>query len=281
MAQRKVVDIQIDKIKNIFDVRKVLDDDNILRLAELIQAGVDLPPIEVIELPDGGYAYIDGRHRAAARSIHNIPTVPAIVRPVSDGTSKHTLELYAQALKANYGGPKPPTKPDLEHVVNQMLEIGATESEIKKHLSFIPPVVLKKYVSFGQTNIVRRNIRQAMAWIEAGRSLEAAAKMYKIRPEVLRNAIEGKKSKMDGSPALEFKNYVTFALRQANMGIAKRLELLMDRVELGVITPEHAEQVLDAWEKSLNGSAHRLRDWRERLKQRDTNSTGAKDNSDE
>ena len=43
-----------------------------------------MPPITVLEYPEGGYELIDGRHRWLAHRRAGLETVPAFIRGITD-----------------------------------------------------------------------------------------------------------------------------------------------------------------------------------------------------
>ncbi|HNS34400.1 MAG TPA: ParB N-terminal domain-containing protein [bacterium] len=96
-----------DLNKNLF-VRQELDQNHVLYLAELIEAGVVLNPIEIT--PD--MAVIDGRHRIEAAELNSQVEIKARIVSISDES-----ELVARAYRANVGGALPPTQEDTEHTV--------------------------------------------------------------------------------------------------------------------------------------------------------------------
>ncbi|HNP75515.1 MAG TPA: ParB N-terminal domain-containing protein, partial [bacterium] len=82
-----------DLNKNLF-VRQELDQNHVLYLAELIEAGVVLNPIEIT--PD--MAVIDGRHRIEAAELNSQVEIKARIVSISDES-----ELVARAYRANVG----------------------------------------------------------------------------------------------------------------------------------------------------------------------------------
>ena len=104
--------IKISQISNRFDVRVKLDYDRVLQFVGFYQSGVPLPPVTLVEIQAASadpamYAYVDGRHRGAARQYLNLDDIEAtIIKNPND-----PAELYAMALEANWGpSPLPPTR---------------------------------------------------------------------------------------------------------------------------------------------------------------------------
>src|ERR1035438_6817341 len=107
----KVQMVLLSQIVNKFDVRTSLDEDRVVQFAGYYEAGMELPPVSLVEIAENKYAYIDGRTRGAARAYLNIPDVPATISNNPEDAS----QLFVQALQANWGGAKPPTRNDIIH----------------------------------------------------------------------------------------------------------------------------------------------------------------------
>jgi hypothetical protein len=257
--------IPIDKIQNRFDVRQALDDDLVIHLAEMYQAGEPIPPITVVPLDDGNYAFIDGRHRAEARVLLGLKDVPAIVR--HEDVQKNLLPLYAEALKSNWGGSKPPTREDISHTITRMIQNGAKEPLVTKLLPFIPASVIRRYYKNTLGNITRKRVQQALVLVAKGQTVAEAARLINVDVRAVAEAVEGRKKKFGhGGVLAANKGAISQSLRATSLTIGKRLQILLQQVESGEVGTDVFEQVLDTWERSVNSSVHRIRDWRERLR---------------
>lgn len=259
----KIVSLPIQDIANRFDVRKELDEDNIIRLAELYQNNVDLPPIQVT-LINGVYCYVDGRHRAQARLMLDMPTIDCEIVTETD-----TLQLYADALRANYGGAKPPTRADIEHTIKCMVEAGARETHIKAKLDFLPAGVIRVYMNTVKSSINKRRMAAALDAITEGMTLVDSAEKYGLEIDALKDALQGKKKRFGGSQTgflTDSINAITTTLKSSTAVIAGRMKVLFGKVEDGEATIETAARVLDHWESKATQSLHRIKDWRERLR---------------
>jgi hypothetical protein len=266
----QVLTIHIDNIKNKFDVRQALDEDRIVYLAEVYQSGVYVEPIKVIkDGPDTTpgeqlYAFVDGRHRAAARNLLDLPTIEAIlVTNIDDDL----VSLYAESLKSNYGGAKPPTREDIRHTVTRMLEAGAKHSRIMSALSFIPPSMMRQYLTDAMAKLARHRVFKALEWVANGGSLKEAAEKYQVDVEVLKNEITGskKKKKAAGTIVGEYKAYLTITLRKANQGIAGKIQSLLAKIEDGEVTVDVGIDIINQWRTHVVKSEHRIKDWEQRL----------------
>jgi ParB-like nuclease domain len=258
--------IKIIEIINKFDVRKALNDDHIIQLAELIQNGVKLPPILVIALRGGGYAFVDGRHRAAAHALLNIEVVEAVVKAEGSMTE---LQLMAEALKSNWGGALPPNQEDIRHTIIKLIEDGAKEKVIAEALKFLPHGMFRRYMKDATSVVNKRNTAKALEAIADGMNIPDAAKRFKLKEDSLRDAIMGRKRKWGGTEEIriqgEARAYINTAMRSVNNGIGKKIQVLIWKVEHGEIQPSVAAEAIELWASKLNGTMHRLKDWRERL----------------
>src|SRR4029077_10348078 len=117
-ATHKVV--KLKDIKSNFFVRKGINQDHVLMLAELYEAAMlehkgDMvaasKAVTAIQLTDE-HDLIDGRHRKEAMELAQI--TEAYVEVKSGMTSS---ELVVAAAKANYGGALPPTREDMIYTI--------------------------------------------------------------------------------------------------------------------------------------------------------------------
>ena len=269
-TKRGQVMIPLAQISNKFDVRVKLDEDRVLQFMGMYDDGQDVPPVVLVKLGEDSYAYVDGRHRGAARSYLNLTDVPAVIR--SEAMSDSPVELLAEALEANYGGAKPPTREDIIHTVTRMLEAGASQTAIRDRLQFLPSGSLRAFIATARSNIMRKKVAKALDEMSEGSAtLEDAAKRYGIKPETLKDVVAGKKRKWNKGRSDEadfciaMKNYISTELRSANSGISKKVELLLKKVDDGEVSYKFAEEVIRAWRDHLRKTGVRVSDWQARL----------------
>ncbi len=269
-TKAKVEMILLDQISNKFDVRVKLDEDRVLQFMSMYEAGTEVPPVLLVALGDDSYAYIDGRHRGAARGYLNLPDVPAVIRSTS--LSDSPVELLAVALESNYGGAMPPSRDDIIHAITRMLEAGASQTAVRDRLNFLPPGACRAYIASARSTITKRRISKALDDIDTGEvSIDEAAKRRGVKVEQLRDVISGKKQKWNKgrSDEAEFcialKCYISKELRSANSGISKKVELLVKKVDDGEVSYKFAEEVIRAWKEHLRKTGLRVTDWQSRL----------------
>lgn len=267
----KTVTLQLSQIINKFDVRTKLDEDRVIQLAEAYEGDIQLPPVDVIKLDneDSLYAYVDGRHRGAAREFLNLKDIEAVV--LDSSLNDNPTELFALALEANYGGAKPPTREDIIHTITRMLEAGCDRTSIKERLTFLPTGAVRAFTSQALGTIQKRRVTKALDAIADGATMEVAAKTFRIKPDMLKNVIQGKKGKWGKNRSeevqfsVEVKAYISAALRSANTGIGKKIDEVFRRVEDGEMSHKLASEVLAAWSEHLRNTSSRIRDRQARL----------------
>lgn len=277
--EKKVVSIPINSIHNKFDVRRVIDDDRVLFLAELMVDGVKLEPIQVVDSGNGEYIFVDGRHRAAACQFLGVENIDAVIVK-----EMPTVQMFSMALKANWGGPKPPTRADIQHTIRRMIDEGVKVSDIRAHLSFIPDSRMKRLIENARSNIAQLHMKQAIAAVADGVAIQKAAETHGIELQALKNAISGKKRKFgaggDGAVMAEGKAFIGKMMKTSNMNIARRFDILLRRTEDGDVSADTVEKLLDTWEKSTATVLARIKDWRSRLTQVDPQRAGRREDDD-
>jgi hypothetical protein len=270
MPKNGTVMIPLAKIENRFDVRMALDDDRVLQFAGMYESGMSLPPVELVSTgEDGNYAYVDGRHRGAARAFLNYADIEATIRPGT--TADDPIGLYASALRANWGGAKPPSRGDIIHTIIRLVELNIPQSEIRKRLDFLPSGSSKAYISTAVGTVQKRRLALALDAVADGLSAEAAAELHGIQLETLQNTISGKKGKFGNRSdeqqyTAEIKSYISQKLFAANAGISNKIGSMLKRVEDGEVSATLAESVIKAWQTHLRQTNLRIVDWQHRLR---------------
>ena len=258
--------LPLDKIINKFDVRVALDDDRVLQFVGMYQANFDISPISVIELADGKYAYVDGRTRGAALAMMGRKTAEAIVM-----SQLTTGELYAEALRSNWGGAKPPSRADITHTIIRMLEAGETPTNIRDKLEFLPRGAINAYIATAQSMLTKRKIAVALDAVSEGKvTLTDAARESKIDLTSLRVAIKGKnkgfRSRSEQAErAHQLQLDIMHRLQSANLSIGLKVSDMLQDVEHGDMSPALAEIVIKSWFNHLRKATLRATDWKQRL----------------
>lgn len=265
---RPVQMVSLTSISNKFDVRTALDEDRVVQFVGLYEAGVDLPPVKLVKLGDEKFAYIDGRHRGAARAYLNLPDVPALI--FNGSLSDNPVELFAQALQSNWGGAKPPTRNDITHTIIRMLEHGASQALVSGRLDFLPKGALRAYIAQARSTLAKRKLARAMEDVADGMTVEEAAKRRRVNIELIKNSISGKRGKKIGGSAemelvIALKSHIAGQMGSANSSIGKKVQMLLQHVEDGEVTSKSAMEILKDWNERLRKSMVRVADWQARV----------------
>lgn len=264
-----IVMLPLASISNKFDVRVSIDNDRVLQFAGLYEGGVSLPPIRVVKIDEDKYAYIDGRHRGAARAYLNLKDAPSVI--CNGSLRDNPFELFAEALESNWGGAKPPTRDDISHTIVRMIESGGSQKAIRDRLSFLPPGSCRMYIASAKSTVAKRRLSRALDGVSEGLSLSRAAEQNQIKIGLLRDAISGKRGRWGKNRTtekeleIELKSYISNALLSANAGIGKKLQELLKKVDDGEVSAKIASGVIKAWRDHLRKTGLRVDDWQSRL----------------
>ncbi|MBN2093879.1 MAG: ParB N-terminal domain-containing protein [Candidatus Zambryskibacteria bacterium] len=238
---------------NLF-VREELDQDHVLYLAELIQNGVALPPIEITK----DYDVVEGRHRIEAFELNSIKNVEAKILSFSSDS-----EMIGYAYKSNAGGHKPPTTADTEHTVALLIKNGETIKCIAEILG-LPPSLTRKYVRTIKSKISRQKINSAVSAVtEGGLTAPKAAEKYGIEVEKLKETLSGKRKKQRTNGIAEIFTSLTTNYKSASQKNAAIFKKLRDQYDDGDVSKKQILEVikrikdlqkkhvrsLDHWEK--------------------------------
>ena len=222
-------------LKTEFFVRKHLDDDYVIQLGELYEAGVEIPPITVVEKT---MEVVDGRHRLAAHDLLNRDMVPVKFVPAAT-----RMDLICEAFKANYGGPRPPTREDIEFTISQLVDGGMGQAKIAEALPF-PKSLVRRYVA----NVISSKRRQkvsaaAQAVLDGGMTVVKAAEKFEIEPEDLKGVLSGKRKRNAGVG--EYKAGITSRFRSTSLKNANVIKTSIDAYEDGKLSEKNVRTILD------------------------------------
>ena len=269
MTKEKVEMIPLSSITNKFDVRISLDEDRVVQFAGFYEAGMELPPVRLVKIAEGSYAYIDGRTRGAARAYLNMTDVPAVI--CNGSLQDRPVELFVEALKSNWGGAKPPTRDDIIHTITRMLESGASQTTCRERLNFLPPGSVRAYIASARSTIMKRKISKALDQVSEGYSVDEASKRCAVPLDTLKDVISGKKGRWGKNRSQEaeygvaLKSYISATLRSTNNGIAKKVQDALQKVNDGDVSEKIVADVLKFWADHTRKTTVRIADWKDRL----------------
>lgn len=239
---------------NLF-VRQVLNQDHALFLAELIENGVELPPIRITR----ERVVIDGRHRIEAYELNNRVEIKAEVEEV--GTEN---ELIAEAYKANIGGSLPPTPQDTEHTIMLLLERGEAMKRIGELLG-LPAGMARKYINSVKSKTSRQKLMRATTAItDGGLTIAKAAEQYDVDPDKLKEILSGHRRKHKQGVA-EIQRGLTSSHKSLSMKNAALIRRLLEKYEDGDVTEGHVNDIFVHIEQLQKRAARAVSDWKKRF----------------
>lgn len=240
---------------NLF-VRRELNQEHALYLAELIETGVEMnDPIEITE----DLMVVDGRHRKEAFELNNVAEVKVRVLEF-----ENEAEMIAYAYKANTGGSLPPSQSDTEHTVVVLLERGESKKRIGELLG-LPAGLARKYVNQIESKANRAKVQRAVAAVvEGGLSAVKAAEQYGADLEKVKEALSPKK-KGKANGIAEARRNLTRLFRSVSQKHSHLIRSLLDKYEDGDVTEKQVREVIDHLESLQKQSARSVADWRKRF----------------
>lgn len=212
--------VKLSELKCTFFVRTQLDQEHVLKLADLYLAGVALPPLKITQANE----VVDGRHRKEAMEVAFLqPHREIDVEVVSEDGSP---ELIALALKSNEGGSKQPTRADIVHTIRLMLLERASEKRIYDLLADVyPKAVVRKYLEAAKRTLKRSAIQAAKEDVANGSTVKEAAEKHGIEVVDLKKAIAPSVGINQDRLKVTLREITNryFALSRANQALAKRM----------------------------------------------------------
>lgn len=251
--------IEIVEIKNLqtnLFVRKELDQDRVLYLAELLENGVVLDPIEITS----ERMVIDGRHRIEAYQLLNKRVIEAKIVEVAD-----EIDLIAKAYKANVGGALPPSSQDTEHTVVLLLERGEPKNKIGKLLG-LPMGMARRYINDVQSKLARAKLqRAAAAIIDGGLTLAKAAEQYDVEPDKLKEVISGHRRDQHKVGVVQIRGELTRTYKSLSSKNAALMRSIRDKYEDGDVTEKQVREILNHIKHLQKLASKAIVDWEKRL----------------
>jgi|SRR5215831_5687086 len=257
-----VIEVEIGDLQIDYYVRQKPDPDHVLYLAELLEGGVELTPIEIVPNADGtGYILRDGRHRIEANQMLDRPTIKARVLPPAQDKA-HEIAL---AFKANAGGSMPPSRDDTEHTIRLLLTEGVPVRDIAKLLP-LPGSLAKKYIGAIHQRQLRARMKEAVEAVSEG-TLNApqAAERYKVDLDMLRKELGGRKKKANWR-GLEIKRVIRSRFRSLSQGNAQMLRKLIAGFEDGDVSGQMLDTAVATLVESIRQLSVSLNGWKDRMK---------------
>jgi ParB-like chromosome segregation protein Spo0J len=242
-------------------VRKELDQDHIMYLAELVANGVEMKdPIEVTPTPEGKLEIVDGRHRKEAYELND--RTEGKVRVIEfDSVS----EMIAYAYRANTGGSKPPTPADTEHTITQLIEQGETHKYVSELLG-LPTGMVRRYVKDIQSKLNRTKLaRAAESVTEGGLTMAKAAEQHDVPPDKLKEVLSGHRRKNNRLGIADVHRGLTSQYKSHSQKQAAALKKLLEKFEDGDVSKKQLEEIFAHIEKLQKAATRSVSDWKQRF----------------
>lgn len=256
MTPKEVI-LNIGDIREEFFVRAKLNEDHALYLAELIEANIKLPPIEVAYLEDNDRpVLVDGRHRLHAYgTVLDRKSIPAIV---VKGTKE---ELILRAMRANTGGALSTGGADINLVIKQLLGMGVSKVKIVQqmstpHLPFTPSLIRRHLETVGQQMTRDKLVAAQHAVVEGMTTVEAARK-FDVPLARLQTVLGGSRSKKKKAQIQDLAQQITKSAFARSKIINNTLNKALDMFDDGELRASQVEKLLEQVE-GLNKRAFKL-----------------------
>jgi ParB-like chromosome segregation protein Spo0J len=248
--------VPIEKLKVDFYVRKKLNEDHVIFLAELIEGGVQLPPIQITK----DWVVIDGRHRIEA---HQLVSKNEIMAEIVELESE--VEIISQAYRSNMGGSLPPTPEDTEHTIVLLLEHGESSKKIAELLG-LPVAMTRKYVNNVKSKLARQKLMKAVdAVTEGGLTIAEAALKYDVSEDSIKNVLSGNKRRKEQFGISELHSQLTSTYQSVSIKNARIIEKLIENFKEGDVSESQVREIFAHIKNLQKKSSRRISDWEKRF----------------
>ena len=250
--QFQIKDLQL----NLF-VRTSLNEDHVLYLAALIEAGVQLPPIKITM----DMVVVDGRHRIEAYELNGRDEIEAEIVKITDETA-----IIGEAYKANVGGSLPPTQQDTEHTIRLLLDRNETIKNIASVLA-LPPSMARKYVTSVKSKMARQKLMQARdAVAHGGITVSVAAEKYSVEADKLKEILGGGKRKAKGVVGIgEIQRNLTRSHKSLSSKNAALMRSVLEKYDDADISRRQVIKIIEHIEQLQDGASRAIAGWRRRF----------------
>lgn len=250
IEMRKISDLQV----NLF-VRQSLDQDRVFYLAQLIENGTELAPIQVQD--DG--VVIDGRHRKEAYELLNRTEIMCEIVPTMTRT-----EQIAAAYRANTGNALPPTQADTEHTIGLLLDAKQSVKHIAMMLQ-MPVGMARRYVHTVQSKKTRQRLVQAAhAVTDSDMTVAQAVAHFEVDKVKLQEMLSGRRKKQKAGYS-ELQRTITKQYRSLGMKNAALFRSLSAKFSDADITAAQVLDIIEHLESAQRSHVRKLADFRKRF----------------
>ena len=166
-----LTDIRLD-----FFCREKLDEQRVLHFMDLLDAGLELPPLEVVR-NGSKYDLVAGHHTYAAFERLGVMHANCVI--LNCGSS----EAYVRAVQSNANDQPLPMSPrDDAFALVEMLDRGCSKDQITRAFQHLPKTLFARRLKIAKDRIHRRKIREAASYAKrkSEEDLSEVAKKFKI-----------------------------------------------------------------------------------------------------
>jgi predicted transcriptional regulator len=243
-------------LKTSMFVRKELDQDRVLYLAELIESGVEMK--DRIQVTDD-LTIVAGRHR---REAYEVARKAEIVVELKEFESDS--EMIAYAYKENVGGSLPPTRQDTEHTISLLIGQGESPKRIADLLG-LPPSMIRTYANEVKAKIARQKMLNAVSAVsDGGLTVTKAAESYGVEIDKLKEAISGRRKKTkEGFEGMQ--RNITWQSKSSSAKLAASLRSLLEKFDDGDVTERQVREIFSHIEDLQKRSSRAVADWKKRF----------------
>jgi hypothetical protein len=252
----KTESVRISELKLDLFVRKELNQDHVLFLAELLENGVELPPVKITK----DRRLIDGRHRKEAYELNNRTHIEAIIDSTED-----EVRLISMAYQANLGGSLPPTSQDTEHTIALLLARGETMKRIGELLA-LPTPMARRFAKDVQSKMAQAKLTSAVdAITNGGLTVARAAEQYGVDIDQLKEKLSGQRKKHRQVGVAEIQRRLTQTHKSLSSKIAALIRSLLEKFEDGDVNERQVRDIFAHIEQLKKRSSRGITDWKKRF----------------
>jgi len=255
-SKSRIIRVRLAELqKNLF-VREALDHDHVLYLAQLIENGVKLRPIQIT----ADKVVVDGRHRIEAYYLNDIEEIDAEVVEVRD-----EISLIAKAYSANVDGSRPPSIADTEHTVLALLERKLPKKRIGEMLG-LPANLARRYVDNVESKMNRAKLQRAVASIrDGGLNVPQAAAKYEVEERKVREYMSPSRRQKRESAVETTQRKLSMNYKSMNLSHANLFRLLINKFDDGDLTINQMNTIFAHLERLQKTSLRTAGEWKKRF----------------
>lgn len=254
--------VNIEDIKYPFFVRKELNQDHVLFLADQLENGAKLPPI----ILDKHLGCVIGRHRIEAHKVCLKTQIEAII--LSDGNIQEHIFM---AVKENNTGQLPMNRGDFEFTIEKLLSEGVSRRAIITGLP-IDKELTRKYIGHVLTKLKKKTAVKVRNMVENGNGSAEISRILNIPEKEVKEFIKSEmKQKKEGEENEELVRIsgisggLASSFGKFNKSLGKIVGQLFQSYSDGVATKDQVKAILANLGKLVGHQVGLMRNWENRF----------------